>query len=182
MIRCAAQKIVIGEREPGKEGGNETHSTSERTDTNTVRCYSFPHMQGHGRMITARFPEPHYFTRTSAYSYRPHTLFIMNLPKLQMALWILSGILVLHTFVYLAVLLVAVVRRLRWHRELQSLRKGPNMQRSERKIGSGTEMLSATALKFDRSVKGNFGGPQVGWKAAYAAAQDGRTGLRELFI
>jgi hypothetical protein len=111
----------------------------------------------------------------------------MNLIHWLTAMWILSSLLFLHTLVHLGILLIATMRRRRWHLQLQTIWKRSSLvNEAQEGITAGVGEARSSAIPLTRmnhrELSASFVRPKVGWKTAFAAVQEEETGLVELFI
>jgi hypothetical protein len=109
--------------------------------------------------------------------------------KLAYASWVICSLVFFYTGLRLTVLFIATARRRHWHLQLHQIRI------RRRATDTGALILSAPFAALSLSIplrsladsdktdgSAAFIRPEVGWKSAYLATQEERTGLRELFL
>ena len=101
------------------------------------------------------------------------------LSRAVVALWVVTGILLLNTFSKLVFQYIATFHRVRWHRELQRIWNRHHMADPQASAPDGSIPMVPITKTPDTN---DFVRPRVGWKTAYVAAVREETGLRELFV
>jgi hypothetical protein len=99
--------------------------------------------------------------------------------KLAYASWVICSLVFMYTGLQLTVLFVATARR-HWHLQLQRIR----VRNLSAPCAPSTPSIPLVSLADSDKTDdlAAFVRPEVGWKSAYVATQEGKTGLRKLFL
>lgn len=115
----------------------------------------------------------------------------LNPLKLTYAAWALFSLVFVYTCLRIAILFIATTRRRNWHLQLHRIRKRHHAAGTKTADPSApsADLATSSSIPLVPLVKRNdtdesvqFMRPSVGWRSAYVAAQEERTGLRELFL